>query len=662
MLRRLFEKRDLNEQNASGLLARGMLSNISATGVNVTPESALRASAVFACIRVLSESEAMLPLVLYRQRGKTREKAEKHPIYTLLHDAPNPEMTAFNFRQTLMSHLCLRGNAYAYIETNRAGKIVALWPLNPDGVQIVRDSNTGELLYGIELPKKFGGEYRFLLADQVWHLRGLGSDGLVGYSPIRLAREAIGLSLATEGYGAAFFGNNAEPGFVLIHPGKLGNDAYNRLKTSWENRHKGFENAHRVAILEEGMKPEKLGISPEDAQFLDTRKFQVNEIARIFRVPPHMIADLDRATFSNIEHLGLEFVMYSLMPWLVNIEQSIKQNLLSESEKSEYYAKHTIAGLLRGDIESRYRAYATARQWGFMSVDEIRELEEMNPLPGGAGEVFLTPMNMLPSGAALPAERAERPAVEVRSIETREIVFQRRRRVMQTYQEILRDAFERIYRRERNDIINAARRLFKLRTFQDFNNFLDDFYNEHRDFIIRNLTRVYDTYAQLVGADAAEEAGKIDAYDSDVVRRFVGRYLEAFADREVYDGRQRIDRIVRRAQADGEDVIEALEAGTEDWTVSRAQASAHDEAVRLNGAVSVTVWQVVGVTMLVWRTYGETTCPYCQSLDGKRVAIDGWFLKAGEQITGEGIEPYLSRQDHRHPPLHDGCDCMLGVG
>lgn len=661
MLRRLFERRELNEQTATGLLSRGMLSNVSATGVNVTADSALRASAVFACVRVLSESEAMLPLVLYRQMGEVKEKAYDHPLYRLLHDAPNPEMTSFNFRQTLMAHLCLRGNAYAYIETDARGRVVSLWPLHPDGVLILRDNESGQLVYGVELPKRFGGEYRFIPAEKIWHLRGLASDGVVGYSPIRLAREAIGLALATEGYGAAFFGNNAEPGFVLVHPGKLGETAYERLKKSWEERHKGFENAHRVAILEEGLKPEKLGISPEDAQFLDTRKFQVNEIARIFRVPPHMIADLDRATFSNIEHLGLEFVMYSLMPWLVNIEQSIKLNLLMERER-DYYAKHNIAGLLRGDIESRYRAYATGRQWGFMSVDEIRELEDMNPLPNGQGKVYLTPMNMLPATMAQ-AER-ETQVIEVRKNkrEMREVVFQHRRRLMEQYQPVMRDTFERIYRRERNDVLSNARKIFKQRTVDEFKNFLEEYYIEHRDFIIRNVQKILETYANLVGMDAAEEAEKIDAYDSDLVKRFINRYIEAFASREVYESKQRIETIMRKTLQNGEDLVTGLEEGMEDWPSIRAQSTAHDESVRVNGAVSAVVWQAVGVAFLVWRTYGEKTCPYCQMMDGKRIAIDGWFLKAGDQLTAEGGEMLLSKQDHRHPPLHDGCDCMIAVG
>lgn len=661
-MKRIFgEKEERTLEDVASLMRRGALSSYSSTGVSVTSETALQASAVFACVRVLSESEAMLPLVLYRQNGRNREKAVDHPLYRILHDAPNPEMTSFNFRQTLMAHLCLRGNAYVYIEY--AGpKIAGLWPLNPDGVQIVVERDTGLLFYGVQLPERFGGEWRFLTPEYVWHLRGLGSDGIKGYNPIRLAREAIGLSLAAEGYGASFFGNNAEPGFVLVHPGKLNDEAYRRLRDSWENRHKGFENAHKVAILEEGMRPEKLGISPEDAQFLETRKFQINEIARIFRVPPHMIADLDRATFSNIEHMGLEFVMYSLMPWLVNIEQSVNAYLLSPAERGKYYAKHTLSGLLRGDVESRYRAYATARQWGFMSVDEIRELEELNPLPDGQGQIYLTPLNMMPTGA--PAERQINipDYREIKPYEMREVFFQRRRALMEKYQGLFLDSLERIYRRERNDVMRLAEKHLRKRELVDFNLALAEYYLKHTEIIRQYVGKLMETYAELIGMDAVAEADKADAYDSELVRRFIRSYVDAFASREAYESKQRVDNAVKTAVANGDDPYEAVNNETEGWITSRAQSNAHDEAVRINGSVSATVWKAVGVSFLVWRTYGEKTCPYCQSMDGKRIAIDGWFLAEGDSILAEGGEKLVAKQNHRHPPLHSGCDCMIGVG
>jgi len=655
----LFEKRKLDGVVAPGLLADRLnaLSNVATTGITITPDNALRASAVYACVRLLSESVAMLPLVLYRRNGEMKEKAYDHPLYLLLHDAPNDEMTAFDYRQTLMTHLLLRGNAYSYVEIAN-GKIQALWPLNPDQVQVLRDNNTGMLVYAVELPARFGGEYRFISQEYVWHLRSLGRDGIVGINPIRLAREAIGLSLAAEGYGAAFFGNNAEPGFVLVHPGKLTDDAYKRLKTSWEDRHKGFEKAHRVAILEEGMKPEKLGISPDDAQFLETRKFQINEIARIFRVPPHMIGDLDRATFSNIEHMGLEFVTYSLMPWLVNIEQSINLNLLSDSERKSYYVKHTVAGLLRGDVESRYRAYATARQWGWMSVDDIRELEEMNPLPNGIGKKYLSPLNM--TDLENSGQEVQRNLqIETRS-EKRAQAIKVRRKLMEEYRSVFADTFARVYRRERNDVLANAKKLLKF-SKQEFLDSLDSFYPEHRAYVERNFEKVMTSYGNLVVNSALSEVDNEQAHDQDAVGRFSRNYIERMAQRMEYYSRERIENALKRAEKNNRDMLVELEEELSDWDTTRAEADANKESVRANGALSLFAFTLAGVGFIVWVASGKENCPICDELDGKRVGISQKFVGAGDRLNQNG-EPFVVQQDHAHPPLHDGCDCMIVSG
>ena len=246
----------------------------------------------------------------------------------------------------------------------------------------------------------------WLTDDRVWHLRGLSNDGLDGYSPISLMRQAIGLSMAAEKFGAKFFGNDARPGGILLHPGQLGDEAAKRLTETWESRHGGLSGAHRVAVLEEGLSYKEIGIPPDDAQFLETRKFQVNEIARIYRIPPHMLADLERATFSNIEHQSIDFVTHTIRPWLVRWEQSIKQNLMVPADRDRYFAEFLVDGLLRGDTKSRYEAYAIGRQNGWFSADDIREMENLNPLPDGKGEEYLIPLNMIPAGSA-PATVAE---------------------------------------------------------------------------------------------------------------------------------------------------------------------------------------------------------------------------------------------------------------
>lgn len=365
-------------------------SNKSATGRTVTPTTAMQASAVYACVRVIAETIASLPLFVFKTTEKGKEKAYKHPLFYILHDLANEEMTSFTFRETLMTHILLWGNAYAEIEYDQMGNVKGLWPLRPDNVFPERNSE-GKLQYRVILPDGTGG---ILPKERVLHIPGLGYDGVIGLSPIAMARESIGLSLAAEEFGARFFGNGAKPGGVLEHPGKLSKEAMERLRTSWNEMHQGLSNQHRIAILEEGMQYKQLGIPPEDAQFLETRKFQIEEIARIFRVPLHLIQNLDRATFSNIEHQSIEFVVHTIRPWLVRWEQTLNWKLFANSRK--FFAEFNVDGLLRGDIKSRYEAYATARQWGWLSVNEIRAMENMNPIENG--DIYLQPLNMVEAG------------------------------------------------------------------------------------------------------------------------------------------------------------------------------------------------------------------------------------------------------------------------
>ena len=375
----------------------------STSGKTVTERSAMQMTAVYACVRVLSEAVAGLPLHIYRYTTKgSKEKATDHPLYFLLHDEPNPEMCSFVFRETMMTHLLLWGNAYAQIIRNGKGEVIAIYPLMPNRMTVDRDEH-GQLYYQYQLSRDdaqtMKGSMVKLKPSEVLHIPGLGFDGLVGYSPIAMAKNAIGLSIATEEYGSKFFANGAAPGGVLEHPGTLKNPA--RVRESWNQAFGGSVNSNRVAVLEEGLKYTPITIAPDQAQFLETRKFQLNEIARIFRVPPHMIGDLERATFSNIEHLSLEFVKYSLDPWLVRWEQSMSRVLFTDDEKREYFIKFNVDGLLRGDYQSRMSGYSVGIQNGFLSPNDVRELENMDLIPDElGGNRYLCNGNMIDIGSA----------------------------------------------------------------------------------------------------------------------------------------------------------------------------------------------------------------------------------------------------------------------
>jgi HK97 family phage portal protein len=367
----------------------------------------MQMTAVYSCVRILSEAVASLPLQFYRyNESGGKEKAVDHPLYFLLHDEPNPEMTSFVFRETLMTHLLLFGNAFSQIIRNGKGEVVGLYPLMPDRMKVDRDES-GHLFYEYTVydaddvagrgstGAKAAGKTVRLSPYDVLHIPGLGFDGLVGYSPIAMAKNAIGMAIACEEYGAKFFANGAAPSGVLEHPGTLKDPG--RVRESWQATFGGSSNAQKVAVLEEGMKYTPISISPEQAQFLETRKFQIDEIARIFRVPPHMIGDLEKSSFNNIEQQSLEFVKYTLDPWVSRWEQAMSRALLTPEEKKKYFFKFNVDGLLRGDYQSRMQGYATARQNGWMSANDIRELENLDKIPAeDGGDLYLVNGNMIP--------------------------------------------------------------------------------------------------------------------------------------------------------------------------------------------------------------------------------------------------------------------------
>ena len=394
----LFRSRDAPQNRTAGSSYTFYFGG-STSGKAVTERSAMQMTAVYSCVRILAEAVAGLPLNLYRYtEDGGKEKAIDHPLYLLLHDEPNPEMSSFVFRETLMTHLLLWGNAYAQIIRNGKGEVIALYPLMPNKMSVDRDSQ-GQLYYtyqrGTDEALRDKNQTVILRPSDVLHIPGLGFDGLVGYSPIAMAKNAIGMAIACEEYGAKFFANGAAPGGVLEHPGTIKDPQ--RVRESWQSTFGGSGNANKIAVLEEGMKYTPIGISPEQAQFLETRKFQINEIARIFRVPPHMVGDLEKSSFSNIEQQSLEFVKYTLEPWVIRWEQSIQRTLLSTHEKARYFVKFNLEGLLRGDYQSRMNGYATARQNGWMSANDIRELENLDRIPTEeGGDLYLINGNMLP--------------------------------------------------------------------------------------------------------------------------------------------------------------------------------------------------------------------------------------------------------------------------
>jgi HK97 family phage portal protein len=362
------------------------------SGVIVNNDKAFQLSTVYDCIRGISEDVGKLPFKVYKSlEPKGKEPRPKHRVYRILHDQPNREMSALTFRQTLTAHALGWGNGYAEIERDIERRPINLWPLRPDRIRIYRLED-GWIWY----------EYRtdednmyWIRADNVLHIKGLGFDGLAGYNVIQYARECLGAALATQKMAASFFGRGAKHSGVLTHPTVLSDVAKANLRKSIESQQE-IDSAQRLLIFEEGLKFEPNSIPPNEAQFLESRQFSVPEVARWFRMPPNKIGDMTRAQgWSTLEQTNIGYVTDTLLAWFVRWEQEVWQKLFSKREQEKgYFAKHVAAGLLRGDIKTRYESYSIGRDRGWLNADDIRELEDMNPLPEKKGQAYLIPLNM----------------------------------------------------------------------------------------------------------------------------------------------------------------------------------------------------------------------------------------------------------------------------
>jgi HK97 family phage portal protein len=495
-------------------------------GVDVSEESALTFSAVYGCVRILAESAASLPLKVYRRAGaRGKATARQHWAWSLLHDEPNPEMTAVVWRELGMVHVLTWGNAYSRIEWAGDGSARAVWPIHPSRVTVKRSAG-GSVFYEVRPDPATdppGGHPAILEPADVLHVPALGWNGLVGLSPVRLAREAVGLGQAAEAFGSGFFGNGARPGGVLSVNQALDPKARAKIAEAWEAAHQGVERAGRVAVLGLGASFTATTIPPEDAQFLETRRFQVSEVARIFRVPPHMLADLERATFSNVEHLGLEFVMHSLRPWLVRWEQELNRKLFGTAGTAGLYCEHAVDGLLRGDQANRFNAYAVGRQWGWLSADDVRELENLPPLADGAGSVYLQPLNMVPVGE--PAAGTAPPPAPVSGVDGAPAPAEgdgERAALRRACAVTVRAAFARFARREERALRRLAERARKSPTgAAGFLEAVAAFYAESEPILRAELEALAEAFAGVWEGEPEAEAREYVAASLEQVRGLV---------------------------------------------------------------------------------------------------------------------------------------------
>jgi HK97 family phage portal protein len=630
-------------------------------GIDITPDSALTVTAYLACVRIIADITASLPLITYRRLPHGKERALDHYLYPVLHDVANDEMSAFTLRRLLLQHEATRGNGLAEIEFDGGGRVRALWPLNPDNARLWRDPQTLKLFYIYRLPYSVGGHQVSLPAERVFHIKWLSNNGLWGLSPVELAKNAIALAKAAEMNASSFFANGSEPGLVLKSKLELDEDAYKRIRGDWESRHGGLGKKYRVAILEEDMDVATIGVDPKTAQLIESREFSVSDLGRIFGISNDMLnMNGANATYASVEQFGLRFNVYTIRPWVVGFEQEVNRSLLAPSERKTFFAEHLVDGLMRGDFATRMTGYQTGIQIGMYSPNDALEMENHNPYPDG--NRHYVPLNWTPvedvgtdPAADAPTEppRSQPRLTEERT--QRSVGY--RRRLMQAQQRVFRDAAGRVLRREKQDILEAARKAFGngQRDLQSFHTWLDQFYTSHKTFVSRNFSAPMESYSQMVSAAASDEIGyeppsyRLDAFQS--------AYLDAYVQRHVAINQANVRELVTEALAK-DDPLAALETSLADWQERRTEEIAQKEANRQNNAVSKAVYEMGGFSQVRWNDYDH--CPYCKSLHGTVVKINDVFLRAGDAYQPEGVDtPFKINHDLGHPPLCGTCECLI---
>ncbi len=630
------------------------------SGATVNETTAINASVVWRAVTLLGGTIASLPLPVYKNilpRGKERDV--RHSLYYKLHDRPNPEITSFTWRVMGIANQLIWGNWYNEIEFDKDGYPINVWPLPPWRVKPHR-TKEGELFYELT---SLNGPPKKIPAYAMLHVKNLYVNGDEGISCLRAGREAIGLGLAAEEFGARFFGEGANVGGIVEYPGKLKDASLREFKKSVKEGYSGLGKSHRLMLLEEGLKYHRVGIPPNEAQFLETRKFQVAEIGRFFFITQlHKLGDLERATFSNIEEQGIDFVVDTIRPLLVNIEQEFNYKLFYNIGQEENFAEFVIDGLLRGNSQARAEFYNKIFQIGGFSINDILELENRNPI-GPEGDERFVPMNMVPLKQALeepeliPVPTVAEENSNTGNIETRS--GKTRQRIAKSYKRIFVDTGTRLVRREKADIMRVAKELLGNRSNrQAFLDWLEGFYEKHSDYVKRQMLPPVMALAEAIQAEVAGEIN-IDAGMTPELEKFTREYVDAFTIRHIKSSRGQLTQVMQQAFDEGEDELEALQTRFDEWEEKRPGKIAIRETVQLNGAVFRFVAGAAGITKIVWRNTGSKTCPFCEQLNGKVVGIEQPFIVSGDVLEANDDSGMKVYGPKLHPPIHEGCQCVI---
>lgn len=662
------------------------------TGVTVTPIGSLNLSAVYASVRAVADAMASLPLLLYKVTGRDKQRATQHPSYRVLKEQANKWMTAYEYRQVKYLHLNLWGNHFAEKELDGGGNVIGLFPIRPDRVQLLIEE--GELWYVVTVP---GGPNVKLPAWKIHHVKGLGSTGWLGYSPVALAANSMGLAFAAEEYGGRFFGTGGRPSGVLKHPGQLTDDAYERLKESWVDS-AGLSNSHKVKILEEGMDYGVIGVPPEEAQFLQTRQFQVAEIARWFRVPPVLIGDLGRATYANSEQQMIDFVQNCLRPWASNDEQALRRDLLVGADRDEFDIEYSFTDLLRGDTAARFSAYQIGVTHGIATINEARAAEGL-PLVANGDKLYMplqvgvvmddgmlsapvsvdaAPTPSLdaspgPDGQAADAGASQSDgAVVGRSLdveaERRELRalagVEHRAMAASAFAESIGEVLGRTVRKEARDI---RERLGLGGTLEDFFVWLKAYERELAPFMAKSLGPVLRTMMLAVMDSATREIGKESPGLTAATLAWVDGYTERYGEQYGASSYNQLRALYDDALQPGDDPdaqpvnpVSAIDERVGEWELKRADKESRQESINFANAGAIATWEAFRVSRKRWRA-NPGACGICGQLDGKVVGLRESFVRKGDALAAEGQETMAIDKDFVHAPLHGGCTCGVSA-
>jgi len=656
-----------------------------ASGIAVTQRAAESYTAFGAAVNVIAQDVSTLPLLAYSNlQGGGKQREPDSYMWKLLHDRANPEITNQRLWYLSLRDTLVTGNMFLEVVRDAGGRPVELWYL-PNTSTVFRVDDQRWL--GVETPSGHSVKLKLGPGGQAIQVMGDGGNTFGGQSVVGQYRESIGLGLATERFGARFFGSGSRPSGHIEYDGTFSDPAAREsFRRQWSEAQAGLSNSHRVAILNKGMKFIPSSIPPDDAQFLETRKFQTTEMARIFRLPPHKIQDLEKATYTNIEEQQLDYVTETLRARLVALEQVLNYDLVPAPDRRRIYVEFLIDGLLRGNTTARFAAYNVARMGGWMNADEIRARENMNPLPDGQGQVYWVPLNMANAQQLTELDESTDEGVRTITVEGRRWLGDRlgqralpepgarkiatpgalqrsvkgRHRLQRRFVATFEDAIGRTVTRETDRVASIARK--QLNDGGSVTGFLveiGDFYRKHSTYTERAIGPVVESYAAAVWADAAEEVGSDPEMGSEgeELARDLARTIGV---RAAVSSEGQLRKIVTETPDD--DVIDAVETRLSQWSETKAGKMSRRETVQAGATIAKQAWVAAGITELVWRTVGDN-CPMCDELDGAVVGIEREaFVQAGESVENPDGTNITPTRNVLTPPLHEGCDCSVTPG